>query len=312
MLRNPTPGQSTACLSHGAGDASSNPTPMAVDRIGPGRFRQTERDDGAPLNNWPIFICFRQDDGKAAAARVHHVLKDLPVPKPTGADSELEPARLDVRFEQDVPEGGDWETLHEPNLRRAMALVIVCSPGIKHPVGQNDWADRDIAWWLDNRDISPILVDPLGTDARWVPQSIAEKWPDANPIRMVEGEWDTPDGAQRSASEEQTREQLLGAILAIENGGQGRSEHDPNKLQELKKSLDEQRQLSEQLQASLADQQQTSQKLRASLNQQKQTASELQSVLGAQQTRSRQWRWAFGVASLLLAAKFAAGLFVPL
>ena len=287
-------------------------TRSVADEMEPGRFRQSENHRGAPLKTRPIFICFRQDDGKAAAARVHHVLKDRPVPMPHGAGNEFGSPCLDVHFEPDVPEGGDWETVHEPNLRRSNALIVICSPGIKHPVGQGDWADRDIAWWLENRDVPPILVDPLGTDARWVPQSVAERWPDAEPIRIVENEPNAPNDSERSPLEEQAREQLLSAILAIENGCEGQREHEQYGLDELTKSLDEQRQLSEQLQASLNDQQQTSQKLRTSLNQQKQTTLDLQSVLGMQQTRSRQWRWAFGVASLLLATKFATGIFVPL
>ena len=199
--------------------------------------------------NRPIFICFRQDDGKVTAERIYHLLSDQPVPSPSDTVSETEPSHFDIHFERAIPDDSDWGAVHESQLGLSRTLIVVCSPGIKHPVDDDDWAHRDIEWWLENRDQAPILVDPLGTELRWVPQSIVEKWPDIQPIRMIEDEWEGLTAAELSSLEGRTREQLLDAIVSDVEAHEAEQSRD--RLQDLESSLDEQRQLAEQLQASL-------------------------------------------------------------
>jgi len=264
------------------------------------------------MENRLISICFRHDDGEVTAARINRLLKDQPIVPSTGGDRNFDPPRLSVHFDPLVQGNTDWQALREPVLRRSQALIVVCSPGIKHPVDSDGWADRDIAWWQEHRTEAPILVDPIGTDTRWVPQSIADKWPDAEPITMIEGDLAGLAAADQTALEHRAREQLLAAIFPSGDSDGQEPEQTPDKVRELQRSLDEQRLLSKQLQTSLSDQQQTSQKLRISLNKQKQSASTLQTILGEQQARSRQWRWAFGIVALLLATKMVTAILVPL
>ena len=264
------------------------------------------------MENCSISLCFRPDDGKSTAERIYNLLEDQPVPWPSSADCARQIPRLDVRLEQDAAEGGSWEVSRKPHLRRSHALVVVCSPGIKYPVDVEDWVHRDIVWWLEHRESPPILIDPMGTGSRWVPQSIAEKFPSATPIRMLEREWDGLTARKSRVLDARTRARLLTGLVSCAHSYKQNTETDHGRLREMQKSLEEQRQLSEQLKATLAEQQQTSQELRASLNRQKETALELRAFLLAQQSRSRHWRWAFGIASVLLATKVAVGVLVPL
>jgi hypothetical protein len=131
------------------------------------------------MNKWPIFICYRQADGKAAATRIFEMLQNQVVPLPLEHDSQEEPPELDVYFDQAVPGVDDWTNVHEPYLKRARAIIVVCTPGSKLNEGESDWVHQEIDWWLGNREIAPILVDPLSEEMRYVPDSIAAKWPNA-------------------------------------------------------------------------------------------------------------------------------------
>lgn len=169
------------------------------------------RDNGQAVpNRWPIFICYRQADGKVAAARIFALLHERAVP--TASDGTAEPV-LDVYFDQAAPGVGDFTTVHESFLKRARAMIIICTPGAKLHEGPDDWVQREIDWWLANREVPPILVDPLGADLRYVPDAIAKKWPNAQRIRLIEADWDRLPEADRVALDDRVRNQFLGAIV---------------------------------------------------------------------------------------------------
>ena len=159
---------------------------------------------------WPIFICYRQADGKVAAARIFGLLHERAVPT---AQDGTDPPVLDVYFDQAAPGVGDFTTVHESFLKRARAMIVICTPGAKLNEGPGDWVHREIDWWLANREIAPILVDPLGADLRYVPDAIARKWPNAQRIRMIEADWDRLAEADRAALDDRIRNQFLGAIV---------------------------------------------------------------------------------------------------
>jgi hypothetical protein len=165
------------------------------------------------VDRWPIFLCYRQTDGMASAARVFTLLDDQPVPVPDETDPGAAPPRLDVYFDQAAPGVEDWQAVHEPYLKRARAIVVICTPGAKLKEGKTDWVHREIDWWLANREMAPLLVDPLGADLRYVPSSIAARWPNAQRIKLIEKDWDGLTEAERIALDERVRAQFLGAIV---------------------------------------------------------------------------------------------------
>ena len=169
------------------------------------------------MNKWPVFICYRQADGKEEAAWIYNLLKDQAVSLAVKGDSQETTASLDVYFDRAVPGVGDWKAVHEPYLKRSRALIVICTPGAKINEGEYDWVHREIDWWLGHREIVPILVDPLDEGARFVPDSIAERWPDAQRIRLNKNEWEGLSEADRPSFEDRIRSQFLGAIIPSVN-----------------------------------------------------------------------------------------------
>ncbi len=165
------------------------------------------------MNKWPVFICYRQSDGMTAAARLFELLQDQVVPMPKEADPTVANPQLDVYFDQAAPGVEDWTAVHEPYLKRARAFIVICTPGSKLNEGSSDWVHREIDWWLNNRDMAPILVDPLGEGMRYVPSEIAEKWPNAQRIKLAEKEWDSLSEEDRISLNERIKAQFLGAII---------------------------------------------------------------------------------------------------
>jgi hypothetical protein len=138
------------------------------------------------LKKWPVFICYRQDDGGDTAGRVYELLRDQPITSPAQTDAPGASPVLDVYFDQTAPGVEDWTAVHEPFLKRSRAIIVICTPGVKCKLGDDDWVYQEIGWWLDNRETAPILVDPLGEGERWVPDVIAKRWPKAQLIELLE------------------------------------------------------------------------------------------------------------------------------
>ena len=160
---------------------------------------------------WPVFLCYRQSDGRRTAERLFSVLNGVMVPVESESAGE-EPPRLDVYFDQAAPSISDWTMLHEPYLKRARAFILVCTPGAKLVEGPGDWVHREIDWWVQNRSEAPILIDALGQGERYVPTSILERWPNAQRINVIPEEWDQLSSDDLHASEQRTRARILGGI----------------------------------------------------------------------------------------------------
>jgi hypothetical protein len=165
--------------------------------------------DAATKQSWPIFICYRQVDGLPAAKRLHELLDKYETKGPD--DKQI---RLDVYLDQTMPAVADWRELHRPYLEKARALIVVCSPGAKVDEGENDWVNREINWWIENRGVPPILIDPLRQGLRYVPSAIIEKWgTEQQRIALVETEWASLAADERTRKSDDLRRQIVATIL---------------------------------------------------------------------------------------------------
>ena len=95
---------------------------------------------------WPIFICYRQDDGKDAArwlaSRLHKRRLSF---VPEGYDVVPD---LEVYFDETAPAVEDWTNVHQPALERARAFLIVLQRGARPRVIGRPRA-TDLRWWTD-------------------------------------------------------------------------------------------------------------------------------------------------------------------
>jgi WD40 repeat protein len=158
---------------------------------------------------WPIFICYRQVDGLAAARRLHEVLDKQQV---RGRKGEL--IELDVYLDQTMPAVADWREIHRPYLEKAKALIVICTPGTKVIDGPDDWVHKEINWWLNHRPTVPILIDPLGQGIRYVPTAIRQRWKDdVQRIPLIESEWKGLLPAELMRKANDLRRQIVGNIL---------------------------------------------------------------------------------------------------
>jgi len=128
-------------------------------------------------------------------------------------DSQESAPLMDVYFDQAAPGVEDWTAIHEPYLKRARAIIVICTPGSKLNEGTGDWVHKEIDWWLGNRVMAPILVDPLGEEMRYVPDPIANRWPNAQRIRLIEKDWEGLAEDDRQVLDDRVRAQFLGAIV---------------------------------------------------------------------------------------------------
>ncbi len=157
---------------------------------------------------WPIFICYRQVDGLAAARRLYELLDKREVTGPKG-----ESILFDVYLDQTMPAVADWREIHRPYLERARALIVICTPGAKIIDGPEDWVHKEISWWLEHRKTVPILIDPLRQGIRYVPTAIRERWPEIQRIPLVESEWTSLPAADLEQKASALRRQMVGNIL---------------------------------------------------------------------------------------------------
>ncbi|MDH3660862.1 MAG: hypothetical protein OEU92_12705, partial [Alphaproteobacteria bacterium] len=146
------------------------------------------------LKKWPVFICYRQVDGTEAADHVANVLDGQQVHATDPETGRTEQFVLNVYQDKNATTVGDWTTTHKENLERARAFIMICTAGASiddRQKGRKDWVHHEIDWWLENRPtIAPILIDALGAEDRYVPDSILAKWPNAQRTRLVASEWD--------------------------------------------------------------------------------------------------------------------------
>ncbi|MEM8685715.1 MAG: hypothetical protein AAGF81_00190 [Pseudomonadota bacterium] len=165
------------------------------------------------VDSWPVFICYRQSDGKDSARWVHDLLRERPVPVVEHDAGDHDPPKLDVYFDQTAPGVGDWTAIHEPYLKLSRAFIIICTPGAKLNEGENDWVHLEIDWWLDNRQEAPIIVDPLNEGDRYIPTAIKERWPNVQRITLDVADWNNLPADEQSTIEDRKSAQFFGGIV---------------------------------------------------------------------------------------------------
>lgn len=194
---------------------------------------------------WPVFICYRQSDGMATARRLYERLHGLTLPLVEDSGEASAPPELDVYFDQAAPGVEDWKSIHEPYLKRARAMLVICTPGAKLVEGNDDWVHAEINWWLANREVAPILVDPIGDPTRYVPEAILREYPDAQRIRIIENEWSRFTSDELKAANERLVAQLVGGIVPSgKNFFKQEFEQEQQRVAELNEALSKQRQTS--------------------------------------------------------------------
>ncbi len=194
--------------------------------------------DGLSMTGWPVFICYRQTDGMEAARRVYELLHGSSVPLPAESDARERLPLIDAYFDQAAPGVEDWTRFHEPHLKRARAIIVICTPGAKLNEGESDWVHREIDWWLENRESAPILVDPLGAEDRYVPEAIAERWPNAQRIKLLAQDWDGLGREEHHRLDERVRARFLGAVVpSAETIYEQELRHERQRAQRLRRAL---------------------------------------------------------------------------
>ncbi len=158
---------------------------------------------------WSIFICYRRVDGAKAAHRVHSLLNGQRINGPDGVKVEI-----DAYLDTEMPGVANWKDHHRPYLERARAIIVVCTPAACLDHGPDDWVQKEIRWWLDNkRDVAPILIDPLEDGDRYVPEEVKRRWGDIQRIPLIEERLDSISAAELKERLEGVRSKILGVLV---------------------------------------------------------------------------------------------------
>jgi tetratricopeptide (TPR) repeat protein len=133
--------------------------------------------------DWPVFLCYRQQDGRETADWLYEKLHKQPIVVGGRAMAHLE-----VYLDRRAPAAHDWRAIHLPALQRARSLVVIITPGLR-AVLDDDWVHRELDWWLRHRRAAPILVDTTGHGQRWTPEKITARWPRAQRVEVKLADW---------------------------------------------------------------------------------------------------------------------------
>lgn len=145
------------------------------------------------IKKWPVFICYRQIDGTDVADYVAKLLDNQVVRAKDPSSAIEEEFTLVVYQDVNATTAGDWVNVHQANLKRARAFIVICTAAssIDHRRRRrDDWVHKEIDWWLEFRpEIAPILIDALGTGDLYIPDTILDRWPNAQRIPLIASEW---------------------------------------------------------------------------------------------------------------------------
>ena len=155
----------------------------------------------------PIFLCYRQVDGKRHSRWIFSALQQALLERG-------EPQ--DIYFDQAAPATTDWHAVHGPALERARGIVVICTPGLYSDQGRGDWVHRELDWWLAHRSAAPIIVDVTGEATRWVPHKLMRRWPNAQRVNLDPDLWGSSTPEEAATVKRQVASQILGGIAASE------------------------------------------------------------------------------------------------
>jgi len=156
-----------------------------------------------PSDVHPIFICYRQIDGKDRAGWVYETLVK-------GLDACGD--KTFVYWDQVAPATSDWTAIHQPALQRACCLIVILTPGLCVELGGDDWVHKELDWWLGHRKAAPILVDTTDQEGRWIPPKIKSRWPREQRVNLAPDLWKQAKKEEQEQHRAQVAQQLIGAI----------------------------------------------------------------------------------------------------
>lgn len=134
-------------------------------------------------NKLPVFLCYRQVDGGRVATWLFDNLQGKAV-----TDLPQSP-QIDLYFDRVAPAVGNWVDVHGKSLERSRALIFICTPGARSPMGKEDWVHRELEWWIANRKASPIIIDTTHEGDRWIPDCVNVRWPHCQRVCCNPDEW---------------------------------------------------------------------------------------------------------------------------
>jgi len=157
------------------------------------------------MNELPVFISYRRDDGTPFAEWLHKSLhrQNILVRRASLDLYEI----ISVYLDREMPAVPNWQDHLRQALELAGAFIVICTPGAKFEFkDKSDWFYYEIRWWLENRStIAPILLAPSGPS--WVPDIIHERWPDVQLIDI-----DASGGSVKAAARKRTIRRIFKSI----------------------------------------------------------------------------------------------------
>jgi WD40 repeat protein len=168
----------------------------------------------------PVFICYRQADGRKTALWLYENLegRQLPDRDHDDGDAPEQADGLSVYLDTASPAVSDWHDYHLPSLQRSRAMLLVCTPGIATRLGDDDWVYMEIEWWLQHRHTAPIIVDTTGEGDRWLPQSIRSRWPNVQRLEVRLDTWESLPPEEAALQCKLALARIVSGIVASETG----------------------------------------------------------------------------------------------
>ncbi len=121
-----------------------------------------------------VFIAYRQGDGDdPEGSECAEWLYDNLQGRTIAIDGKQ--ARIDTYWDQVAPAVGDWREVWEGDLKTARAFVLVVSPSTAARRQPSDWLFEEIQWWLDNREVAPIIVNAGDHQNAPIPPIVKER-----------------------------------------------------------------------------------------------------------------------------------------
>ena len=155
-----------------------------------------------PNGTRPLFICYRQIDGKRYGRWLCDLLQK-------SADQRTE--KVVIYFDQTTKAGNDWKNVHGASLESAHTMLVICTPGLYSDQGPEDWAHRELDWWIQHRTIAPVIIDVTGEGTRWIPQKLKDRWPHAQRVILDKDLWENAKQEERDLAASQVVGQILGS-----------------------------------------------------------------------------------------------------
>jgi WD40 repeat protein len=153
-----------------------------------------------PIPQWPVFLCYRQTDGRPTAEWLYQKLHEREI-----AEHGQVLAKLDVYQDRKAPAISNWREIHLPALERARSLIVIITPGLFSDLGREDWVHYELNWWLKHRRTAPLLVETSGEGGRWIPGKLKSRWPNAQRVEVRLADWLAAGNAEAQGRDELNR-----------------------------------------------------------------------------------------------------------